>query len=264
MYFHSKSVGDFLIQNKIVEDLYMDLSMSPFLPRPPLTLGKNRGKVLLILTTLNDNAMRSTWFKKTFMHTYDHIDFIFAYKKLLETESHIYKRKNVHLINCNKCSELDILKAYFSRKQGKSKWYSKVNRDYSCVFFVDSSQYFSLENGGTIDDMAYILSKYNADIVVPCVRDGHFEDPLSCVEDKPAPSNIKANICQLETVHAKAFASTFYGIDTSLLWQIGLYELANHDNSIRSSIDVFTSIALKTARRVAIFQKINIMMQKNG
>ena len=93
----------------------------------------------------------------------------------------------MHVIECNHCSGLGIIEAYYYiRNQGKVKCYSKINEDYICVFFVDTSQYISLENGGSIGDMAYVLAKYNVDIVVPCLRDGILGDPLSCVEDIPS------------------------------------------------------------------------------
>ena len=73
----------------------------------------------------------------------------------------------MHVIECNHCSGLGIIEAYYYiRNQGKVKWYSKINDDYICVFFVDTSQYISLENGGSIGDMAYVLAKYNVEILL--------------------------------------------------------------------------------------------------
>ena len=261
IYLYNKHLDNFFLRNKI-EDVYMELSMSPFLPQRVLTKANKHGKILFIVKAFNDNAMKSTWFKKLVMKDYEHIDFVFAHTKSFETESYLYQRQNVHVIECNHCSGLGIIEAYYYfRNQGKRKWYSKINEDYNCVFFVDSSQYISLENGGSVDDMAYVLPKYNVDIVVPCLRDGILGDPLSCIEDKPSLNNNGESICQLETMHAKAFTPAFYGIDTNLLWEIGQYAFINKIKNKDLSANFIASITLHTAKKVAIFQKVNILNQ---
>ena len=42
----------------------MELSMSPFLPQRVLTKANKHGKILFIVKAFNDNAVKSTWFKK--------------------------------------------------------------------------------------------------------------------------------------------------------------------------------------------------------